>query len=637
MKNRILISFAFCIFHLVLSAQPDQSKINKKAKEAFDKAYARYAYGDYPGAISLLKEAIKKDGKYVDAYMSLATIYKEMKNYEQSISNYEKGFQLDTSVYSGRYKLDYSVALAGLGRFGEALAAVNELLARPNLDERTIKTTEKRRNSYLFATEFQKKHAADQYTFSPKNLGEGVNTEDPEYFPTLPIEGDKIIFTRRVGGIDEDFYGSVKSGNKWGKSIRIDKINTPLNEAAQSISQDGRWLVFDACTRRDGYGSCDLYISYMTDNGWSAALNLGGIVNSEQWDVQPCLSPDKRDMYFTSTRPGGYGGSDIYVTHMQSDGRWSTPENLGPEVNTAADEACPFIHADNQTLYFTSNGHLGYGDMDIFLIRRVADGKWGKPENLGYPINTIENEGSLFIAADGKTAYYASDRREGKGAQDIYSFEMRPDIRPNKTLWIKGRVFDEKTSKGLPSTVELIDLASTQTISKVQTDETGNYLITLPVGKDYAFNVNRRNYLFYSDNYSLKDKSPDSTYLKNIPLQPIEVNAAIVLKNIFFDYNKFELKPESQVELDKLVQLMNDNPAVKIQVEGHTDNIGNAAENLRLSENRAKSVMNYLVSKSIKPERMLAKGFGATKPVADNSTEQGRGQNRRTEIKIIGK
>jgi outer membrane protein OmpA-like peptidoglycan-associated protein len=198
-------------------------------------------------------------------------------------------------------------------------------------------------------------------------------------------------------------------------------------------------------------------------------------------------------------------------------------------------------------------------------------------------------------------------------------------------------VHDQKTGKGLPSAVELIDLASKQTISRVQTDEDGNYLITLPVGKDYAFNVNRRNYLFYSDNYSLKDKSPDSTYLKNIPLQPIEVNAAIVLKNIFFDYNKFELKPESQVELDKLVQLMIDNPTVKIQVEGHTDNIGNAADNMKLSENRAKAVMNYLISKSIKADRIVAKGFGATQPVADNSTEQGRSQNRRTEIKITGK
>ena len=214
---------------------------------------------------------------------------------------------------------------------------------------------------------------------------------------------------------------------------------------------------------------------------------------------------------------------------------------------------------------------------------------------------------------------------------------MRPDIRPNKTLWIKGKVFDKKTNAGLPSTVELTDLSSKQAISRVQTDETGNYLITLPVGKDYAFNVNRRGYLFYSDNYSLKDKSPDSIYEKNIPLQPIEVNASIVLKNIFFDFNKYDLKAESQVELDKLVQLMKDNPTIKILIEGHTDNIGNAAANMKLSENRAKAVVNYLVSKNISVTRLTAKGFGATKPIAENSTEEGRSQNRRTELKIVAK
>jgi outer membrane protein OmpA-like peptidoglycan-associated protein len=214
---------------------------------------------------------------------------------------------------------------------------------------------------------------------------------------------------------------------------------------------------------------------------------------------------------------------------------------------------------------------------------------------------------------------------------------MRPDIRPNKTLWIKGTVFDKNTNKGLPSTVELIDLASKRSISRVQTDETGNYLITLPVGKDYAFNVTRRGYLFYSDNYSLKDKAPDSTYNKNIPLQPIEANASIVLKNIFFDFSKYDLKPESQVELDRVVQLMQDNPTVKIQIEGHTDNVGTAADNMKLSTNRAKAVVNYLVSKNISITRLTAKGFGATKPIADNKTEEGRAQNRRTELKVVSK
>jgi outer membrane protein OmpA-like peptidoglycan-associated protein len=387
--------------------------------------------------------------------------------------------------------------------------------------------------------------------------------------------------------------------------------------------------------QKDGWGSCDIYISFNTPQGWSEGLNLGGKINTDQWESQPCLSPDKRDLYFASRRTGGYGGSDIYVSHLQLNGEWTTPENLGPQINTSGDESCPFIHADNQTLFFTSAGLLGYGEDDLFYARKGPKGDWSVPENLGYPINTIYKEGTLFIAADAKTAYYASDRSDSKGGLDIYSFILPENIRPNKTLWVKGKVFDKKTTKGLPSAVELIDLNTKQLISKVQTDEKGNYLITLPVGKDYAFNVNRKGYLFYSDNFFLTNHSPDSTYEKNIPLQPIEANASVVLKNVFFDVNKFDLKSASEAELDIVVQLMNDNPAVKIQIGGHTDNIGKPTDNLTLSNNRAKSVVNYLISKGIPATRLSAKGFGETQPVADNKTEEGKALNRRTEMKVI--
>jgi outer membrane protein OmpA-like peptidoglycan-associated protein len=410
-----------------------------------------------------------------------------------------------------------------------------------------------------------------------------------------------------------------------------------LYVCAKNISQYGRLLIFYGCNRAVGSGSCDLYISYYTKEGWSEALNLGNRINTDQWESQPSLSPDKRDLYFASSRFGGFGGIDLYVAHMQPNGQWSEPQNLGPQINTAGDETEPFIHADNQTLYFASNGLPGYGGEDLFFIRKDSAGKWGQPQNLGYPINTVNNDGTLCIAADGSTTYFASDRSDSKGGLDIYSFEMRPGMRPAKTLWIKGKVFDKKTEKGLPSAVELIDLATKQVLSKVQTDETGNYLITLPVGKDYAFNVARKGYLFYSDNFSLKQKASDSTYEKNIPLQPIEVSAAVVLNNIFFDYNKFDLKPESQVELDQVVQLLKDNPTVKIEIAGHTDNIGSDADNLKLSQNRAKAVVVYLNNKGITGGRLSYKGFGAAQPVADNKTEEGRAKNRRTELKIIAK
>jgi outer membrane protein OmpA-like peptidoglycan-associated protein len=334
--------------------------------------------------------------------------------------------------------------------------------------------------------------------------------------------------------------------------------------------------------------------------------------------------------------PGGFGGKDLWVCHRDENGKWQEAVNLGAEINTAADESTPFIHADNQTLFFNSNGHEGYSEKpDLFLSRKQPDGKWSKPENLGYPINTIEDEGSLVVAADGKTAYFSSDRSDSKGGLDIYSFELRSDVRPLKTLWVKGKVFDIKTKTGLPSTVELTDLSTREIISKVQTDEEGNYLVTLPVGKDYAFNVHRKGYLFYSENYNMRDISSDSTYTADIPLQPIEANAHIVLKNVFFDSKKTTLKPESIIELDNVVRLMNENPNMKILISGYTDNVGKPADNLALSKGRAVAVVNYLISKGINDSRLSFKGFGETNPVGDNSTEEGRALNRRTELSVV--
>lgn len=638
MKNLLHLWMAVCLLTITAtaSAQYDESKVNKKAKDLYDKALVLAENGELKGAATFLNEALRLDPKYIDAYLSLAGVYGEMKDPASSVATYEKAFALDSN-YTSNLRLPYSINLAGLGQFDKALATIDALLAREKLSPNVRKSAEFRRKSYLFALDWAKSHPAPSYKFAPVNLGDGVNSPESEYFPTMPIEGKALIFTRRLQGRNEDFFVSENMG-KWETARRLTgSINTPENEGAQNISQDGTWLVFAGCYRPDGFGECDIYISYLAKDGWSQATSLGNKINTEFWESQPSLSPDKKDLYFASKRPGGFGGSDIYVSHLLANGRWSDPENMGPDVNTAGDEQSPFIHADNQTLYFSSNGLPGYGDEDLYVIRRTPGGKWGKPENLGYPINTINREGTLFIAADGKTAYYASDRGDGKGLLDIYSFELREDIRPHKTLWVKGKVFDDKTKKGLPSAVELIDLASKQTLSKVQTDEEGNYLITLPVGRDYAFNVARKGYLFYSDNYSLKGKDPDSTYKKDIPLQPIEVSAAVVLRNIFFDFNKYDLKDESQVELDRVVQLLTDNPTVKIQIEGHTDNVGGAADNMKLSENRAKAVVNYLKSKGIAADRLSSKGFGATKPIASNATDEGRAQNRRTELKVVAK
>lgn len=635
--RKLIVSFLIFNFSFLISSAQwyDPEKVNKKAGEIYGQAYEEATAGNYTAAFKHLDEALALDPRFVDVYLSRAGIYAELKNYAASVADFEKGLKLD-SVYSKTYLLPYSISLAGIGKFQQALNAINEFLANPTLNQQSIKAGNYRKSVYSFALDYDKNHHVKDYVFAPVNLGDSINSKDLEYFPSLTIDGSKMIFTRRIAS-DEDFYESSLVNGKWTNAKPLGgKVNTNLNEGAQNISQDGQLLIFTGCNYPEGEGSCDLYFSVKTNNGWSEAQNLGPVVNTDFWESSPSLSPDKRDLYFASSRPGGFGGRDIWVVHRLPTGRWSRPENLGEAVNSNGDESCPFMHADNETLYFNSNGHPGYGMTDLFFSKKVNDSSWTVAENLGYPVNTIDDQGSLIVAADGKTAYYASDGGDSKGGLDIYSFQLREDIRPLKTLWVKGKVFDKKTNAGLPSAIELSDVRTGNIISKLQTDEDGNYLVTLPVGKNYAFNVNRKGYLFYSDNFSLATNSPDSDFIVNIPLQPIEKGASIVLKNIFFETGKFELKNESKSELDKLVTLLNDNPAVKIQIDGHTDNVGQEKDNQLLSTNRAKSVVGYLLSKAINPQRLTYKGFGSTKPVAGNATEAGKALNRRTELSITG-
>ena len=633
-KLTLSLSVLFIIAGTTKAQWYDPEKVNKKAYDIYESAYQNAQDQNYAAAIANINKAIAIEPKFVEAYLSKAGIYADLKKYDSSVINFENALQMD-SVYSKTYLLPYSISLAGIGQFQKALIAVTGFLSNPTLNPQSIKAGNYRKTVYEFAIDYDKKHPAKNYVFARKNLGDSVNSDALEYYPSLTIDGKKLIFTRRLSG-DEDFYECDLVDGKWGKAKPLGgRVNTNLNEGAQNISQDGSWIVFTGCNYPEGQGSCDLYISFKTKNSWSEAENIGPIVNTDFWESSPSLSPDKRDLYFSSNQSGTYGGKDIWVTHRSVTGKWSRPENLGPTINTKGDESCSFMYADNQTLFFNSDGHPGYGQTDLFFSKKITDSTWSEPENLGYPINTIDEEGSLIVAADGKTAYYASDGSDTRGGLDLYSFQLREDIQPPRTLWVKGKVFDAKTKNGLPSSVELTDINSRRLISKVQTDEDGNYLTTLPVGKDYAFNVNRKGYLFFSENYNINNNS-DSVYTADIPLQPIEAGAAVILKNIFFDSKKTDLKPESIVELDKVIQLMNDNAKLKILISGYTDNVGKPQDNLTLSNGRSLAVVNYLLaSKQIARDRLQSKGSGEAKPIADNATDQGKALNRRTELRVI--
>ena len=613
------------------------NKINKKAIAVYEKALLQLRDGNIATAIPMLQNAILIDTNYIDAYLSMAGAYGELKNYKQSIANYETARGKDTNYFK-IYNQPYAINLAGDGKFSEALQAVNIFLAIPNISERGFKTAMYRKKNYEFGLAYQLKHPTTNYIFSPTNLGDSVNSPQSEYFPSLSVDDSLLVFTRRGETRGEYFYKtSINEQQHFSKATKIvGDINEEPFKGAISVSADGEWMIFAGNIGNNSQDNFDLYICYATTNGWSNPQNLGDNINTPYWESAPSLSPDKRVLYFSSNRPNGFGAADLYMSFRDAKGKWGKAINMGPTINTIGDETAPYIHADNQTLYFTSNGLPGYGGTDLYIIHKDFGGNWSIPENLGYPINTIENEGSLAVAPNGINAYYASDRSDSRGGLDLYKFDLREDIQPYKTLYVKGFVYDKNTKKGLPSNVELIDNENRKTLMNVQTDETGFYFITLPAKKDYTFTVNRKGYLYYSKLYNLSAKIADSTYRENIYLQPIELNTITALKNIQFETNSYQLKEISKVELDKLLQLLTDNTSIKIEVNGHTDNIGKSEDNLKLSTNRAKAVTDYLIEKGIPLQRLRYKGFGASKPIADNATESGRSINRRTEFVVVG-
>jgi outer membrane protein OmpA-like peptidoglycan-associated protein/tetratricopeptide (TPR) repeat protein len=631
----LIFCCAFVLISTLAFAQTPRQSTNQKALKKYNEALVALEDNRSSEGIALLGSALKIDSNFIDAYLSLAGALGNTKQYKKAVTVYDRA-RLKDSIYFTPYLLPYAINLAGLGQFEEALAAIRNFLTLDGLSGRSIKAAQYRKKTFEFAISAVQKNKNASYVFAPKNLGDSVNSSSSEYYPSVTVTDDALVFTRRTGNAREDFLlSAINSKDSFNKAAPLDgDINLEPRKGAITVSQDGDWLFFAADIAGAGIGGFDIYKSVYTPSGWSEQENLGDSINTDFWESSPAISPDKRALYFSSTRPGGYGGADLYVSYLKPNGRWNEAVNMGPTINTAGDEMAPFIHADNQTLYFTSDGLPGYGGSDLFVLKKLPNGQWGIPENMGYPINTIENEGSLAVAADGYTAYYASDREDSRGGLDIYSFTLPAHARPFKTIYVKGVVTDLISKKGLPANLELTDNATGTIINKVQTDELGHYFITLPEGKDYTFTVNRKGYLFYSSAYALSGAAPDSTYVKNIALEPIKLASNFVFTQVLFESNSYALLPASLPELNKLVQILEENPGMHIQISGHTDNVGKAADNLTLSTSRAKAIVQYLSSKGIATERLSYKGFGSTEPIATNETAAGRALNRRTSFTI---
>jgi outer membrane protein OmpA-like peptidoglycan-associated protein len=383
-----------------------------------------------------------------------------------------------------------------------------------------------------------------------------------------------------------------------------------------------------------------LFYSEKIGENWTKPDNLGAPVNSKNWESQPCFSSDGKTLYFirgmiNDKSKRSAQDQDIYKTEITPKG-WSVPVKLGPNVNTAGREESVQIHPDGQTLYFSSNGHAGMGDLDIYVSRMQADGEWGKAINLGYPINTYGEENSILVSAKGNIALFASDRPGGFGSLDLYSFDLPKNMQPINTTYMKGHVYDSLTRKPLAGSFKLIDL-STQSVYKSAVANSGNgeFIVALPKNKDFALLCEHEGYFFFSKNYSL-DKLTATTdgYHVNVPMLPFGDGYTFVLENVFFDVNKYDLKPESVAELEKLKEILTKNPTLKIELGGHTDSDGDDKSNQVLSENRAKAVVTWLIQNGIDKTRLSYKGYGETKPIVANDTAENKAKNRRTEVKI---
>ncbi|MET4080460.1 outer membrane protein OmpA-like peptidoglycan-associated protein [Pedobacter sp. UYP30] len=607
-----------------------QKSEDRKAQNLFDKASSAAQQQDFGQTINLLEEAVNTDAKFTAAYVFLGDVYMMTKKYPKAEERYKTSLTLDKGASSVIfYKLAESEFANG--KYIEAKSNFEKFIgSKPRAED--LEKAQK----YLLNCNFAAIAIKNPVKYTPLNLGEGVNTKNAEYFPAITADGETLIFTRQVDE-NEDFWTSKFLNNAWAKAIPLSaKINTPeYNEGAQTISPDGKYLFFTGCNRPDGLGKCDIYVAHREGAGWGEPYNVGRPVNSEYWESQPAISPDGRTLYFISNRPGGFGGYDIWKSTITADSKWGAAINLGPKINTPYDENTPYLHVDGKTFYFSSDGWPGFGHKDIFYSRLDSAGNWQTPINMGYPINSFEDETGLVVGADGSKGYFSSTLPSGYGKQDIYRFDIPESAKPKKVVYVKGTVRDLDSKQTIESSVEIIDLQTNKTVFDDYTDaQNGEFLAVMPIGSNYLFNVSADGYLFYSENFQLTKANLIAPYKLTVDLEKIKAGAKVTLKNIFFDTNKYDLLPTSIKELEKLTDFLNENKTVAIEIQGYTDNVGDVKLNETLSQNRAMAVYNYLIHQDIDAKRLTAKGFGESKPIADNTTETGRQKNRRTSFLI---
>ncbi len=644
-KNFVVVSLILLVFKVYAQEVIELPKpVAKKIQLAHDFITLRR----FDKAIQTLENIIKKYPIYAKPYVYLGKYQNFLGNYKASLAAYKKAIEVQPN--SPINKVSYiHIAKDALhsGNYELAKAYSEKYLSfNPNdfHEKQQIKTAKR----IIETCEYAAVNILNPLNFKPENLSGEINKYKLQYFPTITADDKKIFFTALENIHNEDIFYSTFENGLWSSPISIPEFNTLFNEGTCSISGDGTEIVFTSCQNSKGrltYGSCDLYISYLDGDKWIEPTNIGQNVNTQNWESQPTLSADGKTLYFVSERPGNIGGRDIWVTYLKLSG-WSIPKNLGNKVNTAKDEISPFIHFNNNVLFFSSNGHLGFGGFDIFKADRKEDPKtkkvtWKNIENIGYPINKHGDQVSLIINADGTKGYFADEvvRNEQIIESTLKSFVVPKELSiGEKSYYVKGKIFDLETKEIIPSAaIRLVDVSTKEIFNFVLSDKkTGDYLIVFNEGRQYALYVNASSHLFKSVSLNYTDKSHHEPIEQDIYLERIQKNASIILNNIFFESGSYKLKKESETELHTLINFLNQNKNLVIEIGGHTDDVGTEESNNELSLNRAKAVVDYISNKGISSKHLTYKGYGETMPKRSNDTDKNRAFNRRIEFKIVG-
>jgi outer membrane protein OmpA-like peptidoglycan-associated protein len=634
----IIASVLFMLNSCVLTGQGYHTRSNRAVKY-YDLGKRDYDLLYFDRAESNLLESVSADTGFYEAHILLGQLYSDMHEWDKAVTHYRKAITIDSLYFIPAL---YSLGRAEMrsGRYLPAKSHLEAYLAQPKTTSKLRADAEKMIASCLFALSFPQ----SQYQAEPKSVGDSVNTELDEYWPSVTGDGMELIFTRevkRAGGYgrdrQEDFYISKwTKGSYWGTAHNAGApLNTAGNEGAQSISSDGRSMYFTACDRNDGQGRCDIYYSTFDGLRWSPGVNLGPPVNTVYWESQPSISPDGKMLFFVSNRPGGVGGMDIWYSIMGSDGKWGKPVNPGKTINTTGDEISPFIYFNGRTLYFSSNGKPSFGGHDIYSTTINIDSAWTEPQNLGPAVNTPADETGLIIESSGKRAFFSSVHEKSKG-KDIFYIDLPESVQPEPVSYFKGTVIDKSDGKPLQAKYELTDLTNRKIVIASSTDNSGNFFVCLPSGYRYGLNVTSDGYMMFSENFDFEEGYTSAEpYRKTIGLNMVRKGEFMRMYNVFYNTDSWELLEESMPELENLLRFLTVNNTVIVEIGGHTDSDGTDEHNQLLSERRANSVRDYLIKRGVKPDRLFTHGYGESKPVADNETPAGKKLNRRTEITIL--